>query len=341
MHWANHAGNPGGRAAPKRTGWQAYAVVGEWPHQAGPIRRAGKGIVRAVLFVALVPVVALLAIAPLGCSGSAAVPSGRGGDSGRDAGEPSTGSGGATGSGGGTGGGTGGGIAASGGAGSSGGQSGGMPGSGGMVASGGIPGAAGATESGGMAGGGGMVGSSPAAALDGLRLDDVCGQPTPLVCIHEGKTSDDGTSFMKATPGVTMGGTAGTTYAVKLHFRGVVEPTHVQGGTRGVAESFVIGGTRFADGTNEGNFQQWRLTTTVPNQQYYLNAFPTGLVHEVRVIDFTETIAIGAGSTVTIDVYDANAHEYANTADPPLTPPGVAGSMMGGQFVQINVDGVM
>jgi hypothetical protein len=53
-----------------------------------------------------------------------------------------------------------------------------------------------------------------------------------------------------------------------------------------VSESFVIGGTRFADGTNEGDFQQWRLTTTVPNQQYLLNTLPTGLVHEVRVIDF-------------------------------------------------------
>jgi hypothetical protein len=54
-----------------------------------------------------------------------------------------------------------------------------------------------------------------------------------------------------------------------------------------------------------------------------------------------ETIPIDGGATVTLDVYDANAHETSNTVDaPPLAPQGVSGSVNSGQFIQINVDSV-
>jgi len=175
------------------------------------------------------------------------------------------------------------------------------------------------------------------AKLPILRLDDTCGTlASGNTCIHAGLAKDDGTPFPKSTP-VTMGGAAGTMYMVKIHVRGVVEPTHVQGGTPGTPTQFVTGGNRYADGSNEANYQQWRITTTVPNQHYYLNIYTEGLSHVVHVIDYTETIPIGGGATVTLDVYDGNSHSISNTVNnPPLTIMGIPGSMNSGQFVQID-----
>jgi hypothetical protein len=153
-----------------------------------------------------------------------------------------------------------------------------------------------------------------------------------------GKTSDNGTPFSTMTS-LTVGGTPGTMYQVKIHIRGVVEPTHVNGGVAGTPANFITGGSAFPDNTNEGQYQQWRLTTTVPNQHYYLNAFTEGLSHIVKLLDYTETIQIGGGSTITLDVHDGNAHEISNTVNnPPLAPTGVSGSMNSGQFVQIDAD---
>jgi hypothetical protein len=50
-----------------------------------------------------------------------------------------------------------------------------------------------------------------------------------------------------------------------------------------------------------------------------------------------ETIPIGGGATVTLDVYDGNAHSISNTVNkPPLSITGIPGSMMSGQFIQID-----
>jgi len=208
----------------------------------------------------------------------------------------------------------------------------------GGAATGGTGGGGGAMTtggSGGMAGAGGGMTMTP--TLPPLRVDDTCGSLlSGNVCLHAGKPSDDGTSFMKSATS-TMGGTAGMMYQVKLHIRGIVEPTHVQGGTPGMPVQFVTGGNRFADGSNESTYQQWRITTTVPNQHYFINIYTEGLSHVVHIIDYTETIPIAGGATVTLDVYDGNAHSISNTVNnPPLSITGIPGSMMSGQFVQID-----
>jgi hypothetical protein len=172
-----------------------------------------------------------------------------------------------------------------------------------------------------------------------LRVDDKCSTlQSGNTCLHQGKSSDNGTPF-DAKSQVTVGGTTGTTYQVKIHIRGVTEPTHIMGGTPGTPVNFVTGGSAYADSVNEGQYQQWRLTTTVPNQHYYLNVYTEGLSHIVKLLDFTVTIPIGGGSIVTLDVHDGNAHEISNTVNnPPLAPTGVPGSMNSGQFVQIDAD---
>lgn len=204
--------------------------------------------------------------------------------------------------------------------------------------SGGKVGTGGATGSGGS----GMAGTSGGSfSFPVLRVDDPCGSLlSGNVCLHQGKASDNGTPFSKMAQ-VTVGGTSGTMYQVKIRVRGVTEPTHVNGGTAGNPANFITGGSSYADNTNEGQYQQWRITTTVPNQHYYVNVFTANLSHIVKLLDFTATIPIGGGSTVTLDLHDGNAHQISNTVNnPPLAPTGVPGSMTSGQFVQVDSEGV-
>ena len=59
----------------------------------------------------------------------------------------------------------------------------------------------------------------------------------------------------------------------------------------GTPRQFVTGGSAKPDNGNAGDgaYNQWRLTTTVPNQSYYLNAYAnTG--HNIYQLDYTETI---------------------------------------------------
>jgi hypothetical protein len=195
-------------------------------------------------------------------------------------------------------------------------------------------------------GGGGPAGSSGTTATfdKPLRLEDACGSiQSTSTCLHQGKTTDDALPF-SAMQVVNMGGTPGTMYQVKIHIRGIVEPTTISGGTVGTPRQFVTGGSAKPDNGNSGDgaYNQWRLTTTVPNQTYYLNAYPnTG--HNIYAIDYMETIMIGGGSSVKLDVHDANAHLITNTSGsaggPVATPTGVPALANNnvGQFVQVDV----
>jgi len=175
-------------------------------------------------------------------------------------------------------------------------------------------------------------------------LEDACGAiQSSSTCLHQGKTTDDALPF-SANKAAMFGGTPGTTYMVKIRIRGIVEPTTITGGTVGTPRQFVTGGTAKPDNGNSGDgaYNQWRLTTTVPNNSYYLNAYPnTG--HNIYALDYTETIMIGGGSMVKLDVHDANAHLITNTSGSTGGPVAVPMGVMGlannnvGQFVQVDV----
>lgn len=228
-------------------------------------------------------------------------------------------------------------------------------GSGGATSSGGTVGTGGTDNSTGTGGtngtGGTGEGGTGTAGTSGttpkfdmpLRLEDACGSiQSSSTCLHQGKTSDDGLPFSKMTS-VTMGGTPGTMYQVKIRVRGIVEPTTITGGTVGTPRQFTTGGSAKPDNgnTGDGAYNQWRLTTTVPNQSYYLNAYAnTG--HNIYAIDYTQTIMIGGGSVVRLDVHDANARMITNTSGSqggPVTTSMGAPMLMNnnvGQFVQID-----
>ena len=204
----------------------------------------------------------------------------------------------------------------------------------GDAGTGGVAGQAGAA-----AGGGGT--SDVAAALDGLRIDDACtGMPETTngaVCNHAVLTAG---GFQSAKE-VTIAGTDGTTYDVKLRIRGIVEPTQIDGGMRADTTTFeyqnmtwrkvpfTVGGS-----VNRGDYSQWSIEVTNPNQVYYLNDYQT-VGHFIFELDYEVTIPMAADSKVTLDATDSNERQIVNYEQYEID--GIPGSMNHGQFIQINV----
>ncbi len=169
------------------------------------------------------------------------------------------------------------------------------------------------------------VDASVAASLDGLRWELPCTKSVadPTVCETLGTVSTS----------ATMGGVPGTTYTVALRFRGVVEITLYEGG---FANGYwQVGGVPIAGST----INVYALVVSAPAQTYYVNQ---GISNRVAVgIDYTETIPIEAGATVTLlaDSRDAFQLRNLDATSQPIVIPGVppAPKPFDGQFVQMDV----
>ena len=178
-----------------------------------------------------------------------------------------------------------------------------------------------------------------AQSLAGLRLEDPCGDPPTdnHVCKHVGSKAD-ADAFADAKV-ATIGGTPGSSYRVKLHVRGATEGTHTQGGQSAEPKNYVVGGAPFARGTNEANYEYWRIAVDHPAQFYYLNSFDAlALAHVIHALDFEISIPVAAGAQVRLEMRDENGHEISN--DSALHPDGVAAAPQSGQFIQLDVTGV-
>lgn len=131
----------------------------------------------------------------------------------------------------------------------------------------------------------------------------------------------------------TLGGATGTTYQVTLRFRGVVETKTYDGGT--TTGFFNTGGTGAQDG-----FNVYALTVSAPTQSYYLNAGTSGVGNSFG-IDYTATLAITAGATVTLtaSAIDAVEHKNLDDTNTPIVVPGIAPApdAYDGQFIQMDV----
>jgi len=163
-----------------------------------------------------------------------------------------------------------------------------------------------------------------AAALSGLRWEMPCSSefnfwncnvsdPAPVVA--------------------TLGGVTGTTYRVTLRFRGVVEGKTYEGGT--TFDHFNAGGTA-ADDT----FNVYELAVSEPPQSFYLNAGMSG-VGSSFAIDYTATLEVAAGASVTLTATAVDGVEHKNLDDndspivvPEITP---APAPYDGQFIQMDV----
>ncbi|HEX8790974.1 MAG TPA: hypothetical protein VF765_08470 [Polyangiaceae bacterium] len=184
-----------------------------------------------------------------------------------------------------------------------------------------------------------------AGTLAGLRWELPCTMPGSPYCPTE---FDGGDVQVVST---TLGGAAGQTYAVTLHFRGVVEMKAYfgddAGGPRNAgavglahAQFFVSGGVDDGDGAN-----LYELAVSDPPGVYFLNsAVPFG--SNVWWLDYEATVPMKSGATVTLT---ANAKDSLETANingidgGPVFVPGVPPypSAFDGQFIQMDVVSVV
>lgn len=233
---------------------------------------------------------------------------------------------------------------------------GGASGAGGSAASAGAGGASGGTggetstggsggNSGGSGGGAPVVDTTLVGAWDGALVEYACGntgsgydcqQPTIAQCTSV-IGSDNPPSVLKPSNGAatswTIGGTAGTVYAVTVHVRGVVEVNSYHGGTRDQGDTSILkngdlfqqGGTPQVNGDPSYDYNTYELDVTPKvdgaANTYFLNsvtdaenphANSSPTTHLTFPIDYTKTIKVQGGGTVKLTVTDSNCTEVQN-----------------------------
>jgi len=226
---------------------------------------------------------------------------------------------------------------------------------GGSIAAGGsATGGSGAAAGAGTAGGGSPVDTTLTGTFDGALLQYPCGggtpnydctQPSPCTNASSGSPA---AAIIKPSGGQvsswTMGGTPGTTYDVKVHIQGVVEPSWYHGGTRSAGNTtsvdvgstvpgaksyakdlFQTGGTNltYADNGNGFDYNSYELDITPSGgtaSLYFLNSVMSSenphtsskTQHLSFEIDEMPTLKIPAGATISLTVRDSNCVQIQN-----------------------------
>jgi len=176
---------------------------------------------------------------------------------------------------------------------------------------------------------------NPAAAINGFRFEFPCKDPMP----ENPKEGADGPSGLvtgdpKLTDNFTVqkqfGGEKGKRYKVTLRFRGVVEPMMYKGGQQ-VGEYFYIGGEK-----NNATYNVYQISISSPPAHYFLNR-QDKVGHQIFTVDYTQTIEIDGGATVTFHGDGQNGRLITNFKK--LVVPGIppAPQPFNGQFIQVDV----
>lgn len=192
-------------------------------------------------------------------------------------------------------------------------------------AGGGGAGQAGAGQGGSAGGqGGGTVTPEQAVSpLDGARSELPCGIYTaPYAC-----------DAAQATSTVVLGGPTDAHYSVTLRVRGVVEKNgYVSGSNQGAV---YVGGVPDNNGWNVH-----RIDVSSPAQHFFLNPGGAGTLH-CFAIDYTTTIEMDGGATITLRSDGMDGQQVANVDDSgiPIVVPSIppAPAAYEGQFYQLNV----
>ena len=206
-----------------------------------------------------------------------------------------------------------------------------------------------AAGGGGMGAGGGSGGSAPidttlVGALDGALIEFACGntgsgydcaQPSTAKCTNASGSTPPGaiTPSNGAATSWKIGGTAGTVYDVTFRLRGVVEVTSYIGGTRDAGDTSILksqdlfqqGGTAQTSGGPSFDYNTYQLDVTPAvtgaANTYYLNSVTTAenphasnspTQHLTFPIDYTKTIKVQGGGTISLKVTDSNCTEVQN-----------------------------
>jgi hypothetical protein len=182
-----------------------------------------------------------------------------------------------------------------------------------------------------------------AGEMNGYRWELPCADPTLLdTCpwdpaLLEGAIDDPENTLHRETL-VTFGGDPSVTYDVELRIRGLTEPKDFSGGE--VQEQyFQIGGT---PGSNDYNI--YSIAVGDPAQVYTLNRNEMGVGHYTFMLDYTVTIPIQGGTTVTLTMIDPNSIAIANPggssgSNEPFVVPEIPPfpEPFHGQFIQMDV----
>ncbi len=183
--------------------------------------------------------------------------------------------------------------------------------------------------------------------LQGLRWELPCTNYASPLCFTE--VGDGGVEQVLSS---TLGGAPGQTYAVTLHFRGEVEQKTYIGsadaglpqtaGAQGLAnaEFFVSGGR-----DNGDTWNIYEMQVSDPPSVYFLNAGMSNFSFTFW-IDYTATIPMKAGATLTLSGNSVDGREIMNINDMdggPVLVPGVPPfpQAYDGQFIQMDVVSVV
>jgi len=175
--------------------------------------------------------------------------------------------------------------------------------------------------------------TNPAAELDGVRWNFPSADKfenslkkgatcTSALVKGDPKTTDNFTLEKK------FGGKPGTNYKVTLRFRGVVEPMMYKNGKQ-EGDYFYIGGE-----PNNSTYNIYKLSVSSPASHYYLNR-QDKVGHLIFSMDYTTTIEINGGATLTISGDGQNGKMIANFES--LTVAGIEDKPFNGQFVHVSV----
>jgi hypothetical protein len=174
-----------------------------------------------------------------------------------------------------------------------------------------------------------------AADLDGYRFEFPCKDPMPEnpkpgADGISARMTDDPATNDKFTDVKKFGGESGKRYKVTLRVRGVVEPMMYKDGQQ-VGERFYIGGA-----PNNATYNIYKLTVSSPAAHFFFNR-DDKVGHRIFTIDYTATIEIDGGATLTFHGDGQNGHMITNFAK--LVVPGIppAPKPFNGQFIQLNV----
>ena len=174
-----------------------------------------------------------------------------------------------------------------------------------------------------------------AASLDGYRFEFACKDPMPenpkpgADGISARATNDPATND-KFTDVRNFGGEAGKRYKVTLRVRGVVEPMMYKDGQQ-VGEYFYIGGA-----PNNATYNIYQLTVSAPAQHFFFNR-QDKVGHKIFTIDYTATIEVEGGATLTLHGNGQNGHMITNFAKLVVPEVSPAPQPFNGQFIQLNV----
>ena len=174
---------------------------------------------------------------------------------------------------------------------------------------------------------------APAAELDGFRWSFPSADPMSAklkkgaVC-RSALVKGDPNKTDNFTEQRSFGGEKGKRYRVTLRFRGVAEPMLYKNGKKD-GDYFYIGGE-----PNNRGYNIYKLAVSSPESHYYLNRCDR-VGHDVFTVDYTATIEIDGGATLTLSGDGQNGKMIANFKQ--LTIPDVAEEPYNGQFIQVNV----